>query len=48
MKYLISKTYQDQSSANSLFFMLFSTIEDKDTWQQLLFPVMQVSFIKLP
>jgi hypothetical protein len=31
-----------------LFFILFSTIEDKGFWQQLLFPVMQVSFIKLP
>ena len=47
MKYLISKNLS-RSKFDKLFFMLFSTIEDKDTWQQLLFPVMQVSFIKLP
>jgi hypothetical protein len=29
----------------TLFFMLFSIIEDKDTWQQLISPVMQVSFV---
>jgi hypothetical protein len=48
MKYLISKNLSKSKFGKLFVFYAFSTIEDKDTWQQLLFPVMQVSFIKLP